>query len=774
MADFNALETLINAYIKQNGVQAITGQVLNGVLRGMVSALGKGWTIAEGDARPDTDPGTMTGPVAYIAHTAGTYTHFGNLVVNDGEVAFLKYNEQTWTKEVLASIAATASVDGNVGTPSVTTSFVNGVLNFAFQNLKGNPGEDGTDGDAAGFGTVAATVDNTIGTPAVSVSASGPDTAKNFTFAFTGLKGATGVTSAVVTVDNTSGTPQCAVSLVGQELHLDFTGLKGAQGDTGVSADYPIAIVNNVTTNDPTQALSAAMGVQLESEISQLDLKVTENGFNINTYDHSAFTSQTPNLTLSPTIAFSNEGDYVEIKVKAKNNGYILRRDSSYNQPRVMYSAQNTLLIRLTSADTQYSYQNNAVDWDKVQVIKILLKTVTVGSGTTDWVFDYFLDGEKLTSHTLTTQGGVAYFNQLGYNSTMDLYYVKGISGGVSFEYTQFAQIAGIVGVTDVDTSESYEGLVNINNRVDALEIAKAKLDKAVFGEDMYFVFRKVSVLYNCESDFYVYQRLKGNIYSKIAIAFYISTGDKPNGYWRVERTNLVSLDEYGEETLIESQAIVAGENEFVLQWLAGSGYNYDGGYTGGFHYGETIKNVTGAWVEFVADGHILDTSADIPLTPCKSFFYREYSPIYQNNDGTIAAWHLKETRFNDGGYEVMNDVKFVQALDYFAYPGIVCVSRYLSEYAMPENVATITDMGDGEPTQTEQFKSNGHRIHYEGNGYATDVFSEFRAGADDSLCSRVVYNSTSYNKYYRRNPDTPGSIDNRLVAFTKVTIRKM
>ena len=276
MADFNALETLINAYIKQNGVQAITGQVLNGVLRGMVSALGKGWTIA-GDAEPNTDPGTMTGPVAYIAHTAGTYTHFGNLVVNDGEVAFLKYNEQTWTKEVLASLAATASVDGNVGTPSVTTSFVNGVLNFAFQNLKGNPGVDGTDGQdgaAAGFGTVAATVDNTIGTPAVSVSASGPDTAKNFTFAFTGLKGATGVTSAVVTVDNTSGTPQCAVSLVGQELHLDFTGLKGAQGDTGSSVAYPFTIVNNVTTNDATQALSAAMGVQLESEISQLDLKV--------------------------------------------------------------------------------------------------------------------------------------------------------------------------------------------------------------------------------------------------------------------------------------------------------------------------------------------------------------------------------------------------------------------------------------------------------------------------------------------------------------------
>ena len=276
MADFNALEALINAYIKQNGVQAITGQVLNGVLRGMVSALGKGWTVA-GEAYPNTDPGTMTGPVAYVAHTAGTYTNFGGLVVNDGEVAFLKYNEQTWTKEVLASLAATASVDGNVGTPYVVTQFVNGVLNFAFHNMKGDPGINGTDGQdgaAAGFGTVNATVDGNVGTPGVSVQSSGPNTAKNFAFSFTGLKGETGVTSVVVTVDNTSGNPQCTASLNAGVLTLAFTGLKGAQGDTGSSVDYPFTLVNNLTTNDATQALTAAMGVQLESEITQLEAEM--------------------------------------------------------------------------------------------------------------------------------------------------------------------------------------------------------------------------------------------------------------------------------------------------------------------------------------------------------------------------------------------------------------------------------------------------------------------------------------------------------------------
>lgn len=292
MADFNALETLINAYIKKNGVQAITGNILNGVLRGMVSALGKGYTIV-GVATPSTDPGTLTGPCAYYASTYGTYTNFGNIVVNDGEVAMLIYDEQTWHKEKMWRLDAEASVDANVGTPSVETSFEDELLTFRFHNIKGNPG------DAAGFGNVNATVDSNIGTPGVSVQTSGPDTAKNMTFQFTNLKGETGVTSVVCTVDNTIGTPSCAVSLVGQELHLDFSGLKGAQGDTGVSADYPITIVNNLTTSDPTSALSAQMGVQLESEISQLDLEL--NG----------------DIEISKTLSWSNgyvDGTSFEVK----------------------------------------------------------------------------------------------------------------------------------------------------------------------------------------------------------------------------------------------------------------------------------------------------------------------------------------------------------------------------------------------------------------------------------------------------------------------------
>lgn len=93
----------------------------------------------------------------------------------------------------------TASVDANVGTPSVTItasgSNIAKVFNFAFKNLKGQKGDaggKGADGTAAGFGTPTATVDANVGTPSVSVTASGADTAKVFNFAFKNLKGVKG------------------------------------------------------------------------------------------------------------------------------------------------------------------------------------------------------------------------------------------------------------------------------------------------------------------------------------------------------------------------------------------------------------------------------------------------------------------------------------------------------------------------------------------------------------------------------------------------------
>ena len=97
---------------------------------------------------------------------------------------------------------ATASVDGSTGTPDVTVS-VSGpdtakVFDFQFSGLKGQTGA------AAGFGQITATVGAEVGTPSVSVEASGPDTAKNLAFTFKNLKGEPG--QSVGEIQRTAGT----------------------------------------------------------------------------------------------------------------------------------------------------------------------------------------------------------------------------------------------------------------------------------------------------------------------------------------------------------------------------------------------------------------------------------------------------------------------------------------------------------------------------------------------------------------------------------------
>lgn len=534
-----------------------------------------------------------------------------------------------------------------------------------------------------------------------------------------------------------------------------------------------INIIQEIEQNIYTNATQAITGQKLQTTLKDMVQGLSAEGVYAQTFDYSHFgghESAMAAITLATPLQMTAPGDYIEVKVKANSNAYILRQPTANNQLCVRYYTQNTLQVRFNST-TNWTNQNNDIDWSKVQTLKIALGSV---SGTT-YNYTIYLNGVQLGTQAVT---GATLWSEIawgGNNVNMDIYYIEAKMGGVVTKLTQFAQMQGAVAVTDIYTSSSVPSLAELDERVGSLESEMAEVQEASIGEDMYFRFHKTSTLYNIQSHFGVYQRIKGNYYLLTVLGYYVYNGSAgyPNGYWRVERTDIGTLID-GEWTSVQQQVLTAGENEFVLQWLDGSGYNFAGGFAGGYHWGETIDNVAGAWVEFVANGNRLSTDMDIPITPCKSFYYREYSPIYQHNDNTIAAWHLKETIFKDGGYETMNDVKFVQALDYFAYPGIVCVSRWLSEKAMPEGVATITDMGDGSTTIPEQFKSNGHSIHYEGNGYACDVTSEVRFGADDTQCQRVVYNSSAYNKFYRRNPDTAGSTDNRLVGVTKVKIKKI
>lgn len=119
---------------------------------------------------------------------------------------------------------------------------------------KGETGANGQDGASDGFGTVTATVDNNSGTPSVVVDSSGNNTAKNFTFKFSNLKGQKGDTGekgekgengtpATVAIGSTTtgeeGT-DASVTNSGnsQNAIFNFTIPRGQKGDKGDNGKY--------------------------------------------------------------------------------------------------------------------------------------------------------------------------------------------------------------------------------------------------------------------------------------------------------------------------------------------------------------------------------------------------------------------------------------------------------------------------------------------------------------------------------------------------------
>ena len=96
MSNYNSLKVTIDANIKQNGNQEITGQILNSVLNQMVNILGAGYQFA-GVATIATDPGTPDAKVFYIANGKGNYEKFDGINVTEDDVVILYY-DTAWHK----------------------------------------------------------------------------------------------------------------------------------------------------------------------------------------------------------------------------------------------------------------------------------------------------------------------------------------------------------------------------------------------------------------------------------------------------------------------------------------------------------------------------------------------------------------------------------------------------------------------------------------------------------------------------------------------------
>lgn len=109
MANYSNLIAAINAVIKTNGNNEITGAILQNVLDTIVSTIGANRTYA-GIATPTTAPGTPDANIFYLASTAGSYVNFDNITVNPAELAVIVNTTSGWSKTtIVADMAAFAT-----------------------------------------------------------------------------------------------------------------------------------------------------------------------------------------------------------------------------------------------------------------------------------------------------------------------------------------------------------------------------------------------------------------------------------------------------------------------------------------------------------------------------------------------------------------------------------------------------------------------------------------------------------------------------------------
>ena len=176
--------------------------------------------------------------------------------LNDVKGNITTINRKMVTGAIMSSTATTPSVDNNV---------------LTIPTVAGKPGTD------AGFGTPRASIDSNTGTPTVTVTADGPDTAKVFAFEFKNLKGKdgtngsdgtsasiTGATATVTTLD-AGNDATVTVGNTGSESSRGFVftfGIpKGEKGDTGAQGpDGPSANAGTSNARRYLMGLSSATG----------------------------------------------------------------------------------------------------------------------------------------------------------------------------------------------------------------------------------------------------------------------------------------------------------------------------------------------------------------------------------------------------------------------------------------------------------------------------------------------------------------------------------
>ena len=195
-------------------------------------------------------------------------------------------------------------------------------------------GASGQDGKDAGFGTITASVSNTGGTPSVEVNTSGPNTAKNISFAFHNLKGAQGapgVSNADIKVVDTL--PEASSQTTGR-IYLVETETAGTYARWYTEVDGTTYTWRQLGTTDV-----ALEDYATKDNLSQLEAEVDRVSVAANT--GFVYTEQMPTKVSNLQINYANtafaitSSSVLAVHYVPITKGQTLRCTASHNSAQV-------------------------------------------------------------------------------------------------------------------------------------------------------------------------------------------------------------------------------------------------------------------------------------------------------------------------------------------------------------------------------------------------------------------------------------------------------
>lgn len=168
----------------------------------------------------------------------------------------------------------------------------------------GPTGPQGQGGAAAGFGTPTASVDANVGTPSVTVSATGGATAKVFNFAFKNLKGNTGATGPTGPTGKTGPTgPTGPIGATGSVASLVVSGSGNIVTDADLDTSTKVLTVHKAKVLAAIATSGSYSDLSNKPAINNGRLTVQKNGTTVATFAANQGENTTANITVPTKLA---------------------------------------------------------------------------------------------------------------------------------------------------------------------------------------------------------------------------------------------------------------------------------------------------------------------------------------------------------------------------------------------------------------------------------------------------------------------------------------